>query len=130
MKVNQLFIIGRLPLITSCLLAAGQLEAQISITGGNLYVFQTGNGTTAAGSGVGAPAFIDEFSTSQGPSSGTLNSFIAQTALPTTPVSAGGNFLSSGQSAQNGGLSYNASANVLVFGGYSGTAVGRSFSTA
>jgi hypothetical protein len=50
--------------------------------------------------------------------------------LPTSPASVGGNFLSSGQSPQNGGLSYNPSANLLVFGGYSGTAVNTSFSTA
>src|SRR5258708_4547615 len=98
MKINQPLIICRLLLITGSLLVAVQLQAQISITPGNLYVFQTGNGTTAAGSGVGAPAFISQFSTSQGPSAGTLNSFIAQGALPTPPASAGGNFLSSGQS--------------------------------
>ena len=128
MKTSQLLIVRRLFLIAGSLLATGQLQAQISIAGGNLYVFQTGNGTTAAGSGTGTPAFIDQFNTLQGANGGTLNSFLAQTALPTTPVSAGGNFLSSGHSPQNGGLSYNASANLLVFGGYSGTAVNSSFS--
>src|SRR6266404_372542 len=126
MKINQPLIILRFLLITGSLLAARQLQAQISVTGGNLYVFQSGDGTTTAGSGVGAPGFIDQFNTS----AQTGNGFIAQTVLPTSPVSVGGNFLTQGQGTQNGGLSYNASGNVLVLGGYSGTAVNASFSTA
>src|SRR5271155_285090 len=103
-------------LIAGSLLVAGSLQAQISITGGDLYVYQAGDGVTTAGSGVGAPLLIDQFSTSQGASSGTLNSFIAQTVVPTTPASAGGNFLSQGQGQQDGQMSYNAAANALVFG--------------
>jgi hypothetical protein len=128
MKSNQPLVIRHFLLITGSLFAVSQLQAQISINGGNLYVFQTGNGITTAGSGTGAPAFIDQFATTQGASGGTLNSFLAQTVLPTGPVSVGGDFLSSGQSPQNGGLSYNPTANLLVFGGYSGTAIGTSFS--
>jgi len=126
MKINQPLIILRFLLITGSLLAASQLQAQISLTGGNLYVFQSGDGITTAGSGVGAPGFIDQFNTSVQ----TGNGFIAQTVLPASPVSVGGNFLTQGQGTQNGGLSYNAIANVLVFGGYSGTAVNASFSAA
>jgi hypothetical protein len=113
-------------LLAGSLLVEGSLQAQISITGGDLYVYQAGDGVTTAGSGVGAPLLIDQFSTSQGASSGTLNSFIAQTVVPTTPASAGGNFVSQGQGQQDGQMSYNAAANALVFGGYSGTAVNAS----
>ncbi len=122
MKINQPLIIRRLLLIAGSLLAAGQLQAQISISGGYLYVLQSGDGVTAAGSGVGAPAFIDQFNTSV--NSG--NGYIAQTVLPTTPASFGQNFLLQGQGQQDGQLSYDATANVLVFGGYSGTAVNAS----
>jgi hypothetical protein len=129
MKTNQLIIARRLLLLTGCLLATGPIQAQISITGGDLYVYQAGDGTTAAGSGVGAPVYIDQFSTAQGASDGTLNSFLAQTALPTT-AGFGVNLLSSGQSPQDGGLFFSAASDTLVFGGYSGTAVNSSFSTA
>jgi hypothetical protein len=112
--------------LAGSLLVAGSLQAQISITGGDLYVYQAGNGTTAAGSGEGAPGFIDQFGTSQGASSGTLNSFLNQTVMPTTPASDGGNFLIQGQGQQDGGLFYDSVGNDLVFGGYSGTAVNAS----
>ena len=125
MKSSQPLKICRIVLLASSLIAVCQLQAQISITGGDLYVFQAGNGVTAAGSGVGAPAFIDQFNTSV--QSG--NGFIAQTVLPTTPASAGGNFLSQGQGQQDGQISYNATATVLVFGGYSGTAVNASMNS-
>jgi hypothetical protein len=129
MKTNQRLAICRIGLFAGSLIVACQLQAQISITGGDLYVYQAGDGATAAGSGVGAPAFIDQFGTAQGASSGTLNSFIAQTVLPSTPVSDGGNFLSQGQGQQDGQISYNGGADVLVFGGYSGTAVNSSINS-
>src|SRR5208282_673969 len=126
MKINQPLISRRLLLLAGSLLAAGQLQAQFSITGGDLYVYQDGNGTTAAGSGVGSPVFIDQFSTA---ANGSANDYLNQVALPTT-TGVGVNFLTSGQSPQDGGLSYNASGNVLVFGGFSGTAVNSSTVTA
>jgi hypothetical protein len=126
MKINQTMITRRLLLLAGSLLSAGQLQAQISITGGDLYVYQAGDGVTVAGSGVGAPVYLDQFDTLQSADGGTANGFIAQTALPTTPVSDGGSFLTQGQGQQDGQLSYNADADVLVFGGYSGTAVNAS----
>jgi hypothetical protein len=126
MKMSQPLIVRHGLLVAGSLLVAGQLQAQISLAGGDLYVYQAGDGTTAAGSGVGAPVYIDQFDTLQSAGSGAANGFIAQTALPTTPVSDGGNFLAQGQGQQDGQLSYNANANVLVFGGYSGTAVNAS----
>jgi hypothetical protein len=124
MKINKP-LIRHLFLIASSLFAASQLQAQISITGGELFVFQAGDGVTTAGSGVAAPAFIDQFNTSVQ----TGNGFIAQTVLPTTPASAGGSFLSQGQGQQDGQISYNATANALVFGGYSGMAVNASLNS-
>lgn len=125
MKTNQALKIRRIVLFASSLIIVCQLQAQISITGGDLYVFQAGNGVTTAGSGVAAPAFIDQFNTSV--QSG--NGFIDQTVLPTTPASAGGNFLSQGQGQQDGQISYNPTANALVFGGYSGMAVNASLNS-
>src|SRR6266478_7019942 len=122
MTINQRLTIRRRLLLAGSLLEAGQLQAQISISGGYLYVLQSGDGVTAAGSGVGAPAFIDQFNTSV--NSG--NGYIAQTVLATTPASFGQNLLLQGQGQQDGQLSYDATANVLVFGGYSGTAVNAS----
>jgi hypothetical protein len=124
MKINKP-LIRHFLLIASSLFAASQLQAQISIAGGDLYVFQAGDGVTTAGSGVAAPAFIDQFNTSVQ----TGNGFIAQTVLSTTPASAGGNFLSQGQGQQDGQISYNTTANTLVFGGYSGMAVNASLNS-
>jgi hypothetical protein len=133
MKSNQPLITCRIVLLASSLVAVCQLQAQISITGGNLYVLQDGSGTAAtyqngggsiaAGTGSGSAVFIDQFSTS-------ANGIIAQTAVPTTPVSAGGNFLTTADSSQAGQLYYDSVGNDFVFGGYSGTAVGASKSTA
>ena len=75
---------------------------------------------------MGAPGFIDQFDTAQSAGGGAVNGFLAQTALPTTPVSDGGNFLTQGQGQQDGQLSYDPNGNTLTFGGYSGTAVGAS----
>lgn len=132
MKINQPLIIRRLLLIAGSLLAAGQLQAQINITGGNLYVLQDGSGTAttyqdgggsiAAGSGNGSAIFIDQFSTS-------ANGLIAQTAVPTT-ATAGVGLLTTADTPQAGQLYYDSINNALVFGGYSGTAVGVSKSTA
>jgi hypothetical protein len=132
MKINQPLIIRSFLLITSSLLAAGQLQAQISITGGNLYVLQDGSGTAttyqdgggsiSAGSGSGSAIFIDQFSTS-------ANGLIAQTAVPTT-ATAGVGLLTTADTPQAGQLYYDSMNNSLVFGGYSGTAVGASKSTA
>ena len=126
MKSNQPLKICRIVLSASSLFVVCQLQAQISITGGDLYVFQDGTGTggtpIAAGSGLGSPVFIDQFNTS--------GSLLGQTAVPTTPVSNGGNFLTSGDSAQDGQLYYDPVGNALVFGGDSGTAVNSSFASA
>ena len=126
MKAIQPLNIYRLLVITGGLLAAGQLRAQLTgVTGGNLYVFQAGDGVTAANSGVAAPAFIDQFTTS----AHSGNGYTAQTALPTTPASAGGSFLSQGQGQQDGQISYNPATGSLVFGGYSGMAINSSLNT-
>ncbi|MGD1089750.1 MAG: PEP-CTERM sorting domain-containing protein [Verrucomicrobiota bacterium] len=119
-------------LLAGSLLVAGSLQAQISITGGDLYVFQDGSGTTAtyqdgggaiaAASGTGSAVFIDQFSTS-------ANGLIAQTAVPTT-ATAGVGLLTSGDNAQDGELTYDPNSDVLVFGGDSGTAVGSSITPA
>jgi hypothetical protein len=120
-------------LLVGSLIATGSLQAQFALNGGNLYVFQDGggttstyqdgNGTVAAGSGEGSPVYIDQLST-------TANGLLNQVALPTTPVSAGGNFLTTADSSQDGQLYYDSVGNDLVFGGYSGTAVNSSKSTA
>jgi hypothetical protein len=119
-------------LLAASLLVAGSLQAQISITGGNLYVLQDGSGTTstyqdgggaiAAGTGSGSPVFIDQFTTS-------ANGLVAQTAVPTT-ATAGVGLLTTADSPQDGQLYYDPVGKDLVFGGYSGTAVAASKSTA
>lgn len=116
MKTNQPLITRRLLPVAACLLAASQLQAQINITGGDLYVYQAGDGTTAVAASGAAPVYIDQFSTA-------ANGLIAQTALPTT-TGFGSDFLAGGQSATDGSLSYDPVGNALVFGGYSGPAVG------
>jgi hypothetical protein len=120
-------------LIAGSLLAVSPLQAQFVLSSGDLYVFQDGSGTTStyqdglgsmsAASGTGSAVYIDQFSTS---ASGLLN----QVALPTTPAIAGQNLLTTADSAQDGQLYYDPVGNDLVFGGYSGTAVGASKSTA
>jgi hypothetical protein len=132
MKVQQLLISRGLLGIAVSLLAMGRAQAQISINGGDLYVLQDGGGTTAtyqdndgaiaAGSGVGSPIFIDQFTTS-------ANGLLAQTAVPTT-ATAGVGLLTTGDSAQDGQLYYDSIGNDFVFAGYSGTAVNASKSTA
>ncbi len=114
------------------LFAIGRLQAQISIAGGELYVlqdgsgtaatYQDGGGTIAAGSGSGSPIFIDQFTTS-------ANGLVAQTAVPTT-ATAGVGLLTTADSPQDGQLYYDPVGNTFVFGGYSGTAIGASKSTA
>jgi len=127
MKISQTSIIRNALLIAGSLTAAAQLQAQItSIDPGNIYLLQAGDGVTTAGSGEGAPALIDEFNTSQSAGGGTANGFVAQTALPTTPASDGGNFLTQGQGQQDGQLFYDPVGNTLAFGGYSGTPVNAS----
>ena len=116
MKTNQILNIVRLILVAGFLLAASQLHAQFSITGGDLYAYQIGNNTTAAGTAA-TPFFIDQFNTG-----GTLLNQVA------VPVSAAGTFgsglVASGQSATEGSLALNPSDSTLVFMGYSGIAVG------
>jgi hypothetical protein len=46
MTANQSMTNRRLLLLAGCLLAASQLQAQFSITRGDLYVYQIGNNTT------------------------------------------------------------------------------------
>ncbi len=132
MKSNQTLINCRLVLFAGSLITACQLQAQISITGGNLYALQDGSGTAAtyqngggsilAGTGSGSAIFIDQFSTS-------ANGLIAQTAVPTT-ATAGVGLLTTADSSQAGQLYFDSVGNDFVFGGYSGTAVGASKSTA
>jgi hypothetical protein len=132
MTIPQLLISRGFLGFTVSLLAIGRLQAQISVTGGDLYVLQDGSGTTAtyqdgggtiaAGSGAGSPIFIDQFATS-------ANGLVAQTAVPTT-ATAGVGLLTAGDSPQDGQLYYDPVGNDFVFGGYSGTAVGASKSTA
>ncbi len=116
MKTNQLLNISRLFLVGGSLLAAGQLRAQFSITGGDLYAYQIGNNTTAAGTAA-TPIFIDQFNTT-----GTL---LNQVAVPVSTASVfGAGLVASGQSATEGSLALNPADTALTFMGYSGIAVG------
>jgi hypothetical protein len=116
-KTNRLFNISRLPLVAVSLLAASQLQAQFSITGGDLYIYQIGNNTTTAGTAA-TPIFIDQFNTA-----GTL---LNQVAVPVSTAGVfGSGLVASGQSATEGSLAMNPAANTLTFMGYSGIAVGQ-----
>src|SRR5258708_3617385 len=65
MKIWRIFNIGRFFLFTSSLLAASQLRAAFSLSKGNLYVYQIGDGNTNgyATTTAAAPIYIDQFST-------------------------------------------------------------------
>jgi hypothetical protein len=116
MKINQRLIIVRVFLTAVSLVAATQLQAQFSITGGDLYVYQIGNNTTTAGT-TATPIFIDQFNPG-----GTL---LNQVAVPVSTVGVfGSGLVASGQSATEGSLALNPAGNALTFMGYSGIAVG------
>jgi hypothetical protein len=71
-------------------------------------------------SGAAAPVFIDQFNESV---NGSANDYVNQTILPTT-TGIGSDFLAAGDSATEGSLSYDPNSDALVFGGFSGPAVG------
>lgn len=112
-------------LLAGSLLVAGPLHAQFSLSGGDLYVYQAGSGTTAtyqAGNGTiaavnnsAAPVYIDQFSI-------TANGLLNQVALPNA-TGDGSGFLASGDSATEGSLSLDSGGDTLAFGGYSGPAL-------
>jgi hypothetical protein len=116
MKIFETFLyIRSIGIITGSLLIAGNVQAQFSITSGDLYVYQIGN-NTISGSAAN-PIFIDQFNTT-----GTL---LNQVAVPvSTAGTFGSGLVASGQSATEGSLALSPAGTALTFMGYSGIAVG------
>jgi hypothetical protein len=113
----KLLLLARRTFPAVCgLFVASQVQAQFSITGGHLYVYQIGNNTTAGT--VAQPVFIDQFDTT-----GTL---LNQLAVPVSTAGVfGSGLVASGQSVTEGSLALNPAGNALTFMGYSGIAVGQ-----
>src|SRR5690348_7204121 len=118
MKPNRLSRFSRLLLLAGSLLAARQLEAQFSVTAGNLYVYQIGDGTTAVAGAGAAPVYIDQFNTFVNAGN---NPFSFQVALPTTGANS---FAAAANSATEGELTLIPAGNGLTFGGYNGAVIG------
>jgi hypothetical protein len=109
MKASRHLIASCLIFISVFFLKINLLQASFSLTKGQLYVYQIGDGNTNgfATATAAAPIFIDEFSTD-----GTS---LGQVMLPTNGAV---NVIASLNSATEGSLSLSPSGDALIFMGY------------
>jgi hypothetical protein len=109
LKTNRLLITRRLLLAVGSLFVAGQLQAAFSLTKGNLYVYQIGDGNTNGygSTTAAAPIYIDQFSTN--------GSLLNQVELPTNGAVT---VIASLNSATEGSLSLAPAGNALLCMGY------------
>jgi hypothetical protein len=80
-----------------------------NFTPGNIVIYRTGDDTTHANNGNGAPVYLDEYTTS-----GTL---VQSIAVPTAPSGSHHRLIASGDSQTEGGITRSADGRYLVFGG-------------
>jgi hypothetical protein len=107
MKTSRILNISRLLLVAVSLLAAGRLQAAaFTLTKGDLYVYQIGDGNTVL-TAEGAAVFIDQFRTN--------GNLLSQVTVPTNTANA---FIASGSSGTEGSLSLDPAGDTLVFMGY------------